>query len=120
MQILFYGITGFIFFTKSDEIANKFIVGNDEKIASRETVLQLVVAYQAIAGIVSAAAALLSSFFYLLPLLAVGAMQDGQGGMLAVAGIPLVWLAVSIWMLRSYEKIAAYLLQKIPQKFWPK
>lgn len=56
----------------------------------------------------------------LLPLLAVGAMQDGQGAILVNAGIPLLWLAISIWMLRSYEKIAGYLLQKIPQKFWPK
>lgn len=118
--IILFGVAGWLCLTQSDRIAQKYITDQSETKTSRETVLQIVIAYQGITGIVQSLITIGYKFFYLLPVLDITSLPDMFSTLLPETGLYWAELIISVWLLLSYEKITQFLLQKIPAKFWGK
>lgn len=112
--VILYGISGYILFRKSEAISSKVIKGG-EAVASIEVILQLVVAYQGVSGIIFVAVVLILEILRNIPFL-------GIAGAAAIFNartiIYLVEFAINLLLLFNYQKVAAFLLRIIPAKFW--
>lgn len=121
ISIILYALTGYFVFKKSDYISLKLIKNNTGTSVSRETVLQIVVAYQAIAGIIDSVMNIINVILNILPFfLTIEDASSAPSLILQKTGIYLIGLIISILLLRYYEKVTRFLLTIIPTKFWAK
>jgi len=121
ISIILYALMGYFVFKKSDYISLKLIKNNTDTSVTRETVLQIVIAYQAIAGIIDSVMNIINVILNYLPFfLTIEDTSSAPSLILEKTGIYLIGLIVGILLLRYYEKIARYLLSKIPTSFWAK
>jgi len=120
LVIFLYGGVGYFFFTNSDKVAKKVITETNGGNVTEETVLQIVIAYQAISGIIYSTINLINLIFYLLPVLNTGYLPSVISGIMQKTTIYLLELIISVLLLRYYKRITRFLLLKIPAKFWVK
>ena len=111
MKLIFYGISGYLFLTKADWIAGKFIQKKNKSTTSKETIVQIAVAYQGINAIIFSSISLIIAL--LKPIVVV--LQPESIFYLFVY---IIELTLGTWLLLRYDKIARFIVNKIPQKFW--
>lgn len=119
VMIVLYGLLGYIFLVHADKIAQKLVPGKTESIASKETILELVLSLIGLNIIIS-------NTVYIIRLGTNLLMYSGNSinpfplsvGLIQI-GITVLYVIMGVFMVKYSSRFSTFLISKIPSQFWP-
>jgi hypothetical protein len=121
-MILFYGITGYFFLTRSGNISGRFLDGRSV-VLTKEVILEIIFLYIGLEMIVFALPPIIRFPFHFITTsdsFGIQIMQNNSPAQTSLLILNIVKIIVGVILMRHSAKIAKFLASKIPEKFWTK